>query len=340
MKKYISLIVCSVLLAIAVIAGTPKNSDVIYGRGNGQDYKVNTIEQFAEVLDFFKDYQLVSSNEKSAKSGISGFDSSADEDSTESKKDYTSATFYNKSRGAINYSYSYSGMSSSSKTTFMRELTIYFTQTAVYYKSVGTVMSKSSYSSGDESESVSSIMDFDIDIYMTAEHCYIKFNKFNMSVSGSDDEDGNFVTTDMLDKWFDAGEIAEYFLEINESNYEILSSINDYFEENKFSNFKQSNSVYTLKDDAIKSFFSFILGTSVPDKVKGTFKVNLSTKARPTVTLISSYGDSQENGDVSASGSSYSEDNIAFSNINNTIIQFKANKIYDLNDYLDEEDMW
>ncbi len=337
MKKYVSLIVCSVLLAIAIIIGMPEQTNVTYGRGNGQDCKVKNIEQFSEMLDFFDNYQIKSSNEKSIKSSVSGFSSSIDNSVEAKNENYTSATFYNKSRGASSYSSTYEGMSISYRMTFMRELTIYLTQTAAYYKSVGTIMSKSSYSSAQESESSSNVMDFDVEFYITSEKSYIKFNKFDITTSDTDDE-VNFVTTDMLNKWFDSAEGAEYLLEMNQENYEILSSINNYFERNKFSNFKQSNNVYTIKDDLVNDFCSFVLGGTLPDNAKGSVKINLSNNTKPTVTLIASY--SNNDGSGSASSNLYTEDNIVFSNINNTIAQFNANKIYDLNDFIDEEELW
>ncbi len=342
MKKYISLIICSVLLVIAMVMGSPAKADVVSGRGNGNDTRVTTVEQFVDVLDFFNNYEIKSVGDESSQTEGSGFASSLD-DLIGGNNDaiYTSATFYNKSRATSDQRYSYEGMSSESHATQTRELTIYLTKTSAFYHSVGAVMQNgTSTSSGGETERYSMVMDFDMEIYMTAKVCYIKFNKFDMTASGDDVENENFVTSNMLGKWFDAGELGVYFLQINAQNYEILGDIGDYFDEFKLSNFNQSNNVYTLREDYIQEVFSMIFGMSFPDDVRGSFSLNLSNKVRPTMSLIQAYSLNEYESGYSINASSYAENNMVFKNINNTVVQFKANRIYDLKDYVDEEDLW
>lgn len=67
MKKYVSLIICLVILVIAIVIGEFETSDVVCGRGNGQDSKVNTIEQFSDILGFLKENKKTLQSEKNAK---------------------------------------------------------------------------------------------------------------------------------------------------------------------------------------------------------------------------------------------------------------------------------
>lgn len=350
MKRYVSLAICAVLLIVAIVISAPEKVDVVFGKGSGQDTKVSTIEQFAEVLDFFNNYQLKASTEKSVRVMSEQDQEQNEDDSPLGNLDsddvpasaYTSATFYNKSRGSSEYSYSGNQYSNFSRSVFTRELTIYLMQTAAYYKSVGSIMSRNWQTADGDTESVSSVFDFDFDIYMTAEVCYVKINKFAITGdSMSDFEDADLDSFALMTgKWVDMGEYAELLLEINAANYASLGSINNYFEKNKFSNFTQSNGVYTIKENHLNEFFSFVFGVDFPSDGRGVFKINLSNKIRPSIFLSSSYElDQSTNSGYNIKATAYSENNIAFSNINNTVVRFNADRVYEIADFVDEEDL-
>lgn len=333
MKKYVALIVCSVLLIIAMLMGSATQSDVILGRGNGIDARVATVEQFVDVLDFFTNYKIKSTDSASVEDGVSTFASKKEESK------YTSATFYNKSKMTSNYSSSFSGASSTTNLVFNRELTIYLTETSAYYDSIGKVMQSSTQTYQGETKSYSSYMDFDMEIYMSAKKCYIKFNKFDMFASGDGaSSNENIIKPEMLGKWFDGDEIGSEFLAINQQNYAILEDLGDYFEDYRLSNFNESNGVYKLKQEYLQEVFAVVFGVPETDDMKGEFSLNLSNKVRPTVSIVQSYSASNYNDGQSVSNSAYSQNNMVFSNINNTVINFKATNIYDLEDYIDMED--
>lgn len=328
MKKYISLIVCTVLLITALVMGSPADTGVSYGRGKGNDAKVTSVGQFVDVLEFFNNYEMASEQAQAENSGYASL--------PVQKTQYTSATFYNKSRTTEEY-HRYNGGSSYTMNSSMdRELTIALTKTSAYYKSVGLVMSNRSVSDGDGSESATYIFDFDMDIYVTAGKCYIKLSKFDMmAVEDGEEQEISPFKSNICGKWVDAGEMAEYLLAINEENYAFLGRMGEYFDSYKAENFNISNGVYTIKENKLKEAFAIIFGATMPEEMKGDFVLNLSNSVRPTVKLTQSYKYSED--DYSLSQTAYSENNIAFFNINNTVVEFTAQNIYDVEEFINEE---
>ncbi len=334
MKKYITPIVCSVLLIISLLMGAPSDTSIVSGKGNGTDSQVKTIDQFVDVLEFFNNFKLESDDNSSAQVAGGTYSAGSAE---ENLAKYTSATFYNKSRASSSYSASYSGKSYSSNSKYTRELTIYLTKTAAYYKSVGIIMQNGSSSTDGGTESYSNYVDFDLDIYITTKTSYVKFNKFDITSSGDGATSENFVTPEMLGKWFDASEIAEEMLELNEENYEILYDMGLYFERNKLTHFTQTNGVYTLNKDYLQDVFSDIFDTSFPEDGRGSFSVNLSNSVKPSINFVMSTT-ANSNSTYSVYSTAYSENNMVFSNINNTIIRFNPSRVYDIEDFINEED--
>lgn len=333
MKKYVTPIICSVLLLVSLLVNIPQKEDVFCGRGDGKDLKVTSVEQFVEVLDFFNGEEDVESF--ASQDGISPYGATYNTGYS-AVTPVNSATFYNKSKGKNSYKYD---LNNYSNATFDRELTVYLTYNSAYYKSVGKVMQNQSVSFNGKTAMASSIMDFDVEIYIMQQACCIKFNKFDMissnsSVSEVEDVNNseNYITSDMLGKWFNAGELGTAFLSINSENYELLGSIGEYFETNKLSHFKQSKDVYTLKSENYHNALAFIFGlgdmSEAEDayKIKGDFIFNLSNKVKPSIILTMAFNDEETTG--------YMENNMTFSNINNTIIEFKPEKVYNLRDYI------
>ncbi len=309
MKKYISIIICAVLLAFAFISNTQTESEIISGRGNGVDSKVTTAEEFVDVLNYFNHYKMLSAEEGKVENSNNLYASELNTKANSLK--YTSATFYNKSRISMEYVTDGSDYSEKQKTNMTRELTINFTETAALYHSVGTIMQSSKMQHGEEKIDSSMYFDFDMEIYMTTKVCYIKFNKFNIF----GDDSAPDIKNNMLNKWYNAGSLEEDLLDINQANIAILGSIGDYFEEYQFSKFDQKNKTYVLEKNYFQEVFSSIIGVSVPKDIKGEFIVNLSEETQPKIKLLYSYND---NG--TAWVNAYEENNIIISYINNTII--------------------
>ena len=317
MKKFISLIICAVLLIAAFISDVPNSAEIIAGRGKGVDSKVTNAQEFANVLNYFNEYKMKPVQDGIAKQENNFY--SAETDEKEEKEEYTSATFYNKSKV---YSEIYTTNNKGSvrqTTTFTRELTINFTETAAYYHSVGQIMEKQTIhrettDRQEITEKESMTFDFDMDIYVTTQICYVKFNKFDRVGATEDDSIPN-ISVNMLNTWFSVeGEISEEMLSLNQENLDILGGIGDFFNEFEFSRFKQNNKKYVLEDKYIQEFFK-ILSWIFPKEVRGEFTVNLRDETQPKMRIIESYG---LTGDSIAT--SYAENNIIFSYINNTVI--------------------
>ena len=311
MKKYISLLVCFVLIVFAFITSTPTKMENIAGEGNGENSRVSNAEQLVDVLEFFGSYEIKDVDEQNNQFENKGFSLFGNNISEEDE--YTSVTFYNKSKGASNYRYSKDGVSLNNKVSFMRELTVNFTQTAALYHSVGEMMNYESFVNKDNEQNFNSfVYNFDIEIYITTKVCYIKFNKFDITGLEGDNSVPN-VPIDALNMWLNASVGAEDLLELNKENLDILDSIHDYFKEYKFSRFNQTNKVYSIGKDYLVEAFSIIFNTSFPEKVRGDFSVNLANETRPKINIVQSYtGDNYSH--------QYVENNIVFSYINNTVI--------------------
>ncbi len=321
MKKYISLIVCAVLLIVAFAIGTPAKTGIIAGAGDGKGSHINTVEQFVDVIDFFENYELTSS-------GVTAQTEGTGYSATNSQSAYNSATFYNKSRATVNSYTSRDSYSYSSNSNYTREMTIYLTQGAALYHSVGVILSNTSVNSSGESKDVVMTFDFDMHIYFTADSCLVYFAKWNVTSSDADVTSAyNFVKPSMLNKWYDAGVLGEMLLSVNEENYEVLGAIGDYFDEYKTSKFKTSGKVYTLEDDYVYEVFSLMFGTSYPEDVRGGFTLNLSDSFRPTLSMTEAYSMSNFESSYSYEITAYSENNMVFSNINNTVINASQIKL-------------
>ncbi len=314
MKKYISLIVCSVLLIFALVLGAPAKEVVVAGRGSGSDSRVTTVEQFVDVLDFFSNYEVQVPG-VSAHSDASGYAASQQDEQI-----YTSATFYNKSKATVNSTSSYEGMTQSMSSNYTREMSIYLTKTAALYHSVGVVLTSGTVIAEGETESYSMMFDFDMYIYFNAEDCFVRFQKWDVTASGEDVSSIDFVKSDMIGKWYNAGVLGGELLAINGENYELLGGIGDYFEEYKLTKFNQSGKVYTLKDEHLYEVFSLIFGNQFPEDVRGGFTLNLSNRVQPTMTIHQAYSNSDGENGYFSTITSYAENNIKFSNINNTMI--------------------
>ncbi len=323
MKKYISFVICAVLLAFAFISQVPEQQDIISGRGNGVDSKVTSAQELADVLNYFNNYEMKPIEEASVNKINSLFNAEQknDDEQKEEKKEYTSATFYNKSKSSIDYFMSGNGESTKQTATITRELTVNFTETAALYHSVGIIMQKQSVSQHNASSTItetiteSMFFDFDMNIYMTTDASCVKFNKFDIMGMESDDSVPN-ITANMLNIWFDASEIGKELLSVNQENLNILGGMGDYFEEYKFSKFKQNNKNYVLEKSYLQEVFSILFDVSFPEDVRGEFMVNLADEVQPKIRLIQSYSD----GILSNRVSSYDENNIIISYVNNTVI--------------------
>ena len=317
MKKYISFVICAVLLAFAFISQVPEQQDIISGRGNGVDSKVTSSQELADVLNYFNNYEMKPIEEASVNKINSLFNAEQknDDEQKEEKKEYTSATLYNKSKSSIDYFMSGNGESTKQTATITRELTVNFTETAALYHAVGTIMQKFQTHRDNETQTNSVFFDFDMNIYMTTDASCVKFNKFDIMGMESDDSVPN-ITANMLNIWFDASEIGKELLSVNQENLDILGGMGDYFEEYKFSKFKQNNKNYVLEKSYLQEVFSILFDVSFPEDVRGEFMVNLADEVQPKIRLIQSYTYSEGG----SRASSYAENNIIISYVNNTVI--------------------
>lgn len=322
MKKYISLIICSVFIVIACFIGAFETSDVVCGSGNGRDYSVSTIEQFFDVLAFFNDNEKTSTIEKKNESRLKRLVRSM-ADSTESSA-FSSVTLYDKAKLVMSVSGGVYDLSATA-TGYT-----YLTQTETYVKQQGTILQKTNTSSVIA-------VDIDFELYINNEEVYVKYNKYDYSASGEADDNFNNYIDYLLDKWFlyDVEGGNQPFLEFNSQFKNCYEALGTYFHAYT-SNFKKSSNVYTVKDEFLNDLLCYVYNVESDNINNGELEINLSNKTKPSLKICTSCDYEIDGGKHSEDVTYYVEQYTVFSNINNTVIQFNPDKKYSLTEYMNE----
>ena len=329
MKKFLSVIVCAILVGISAILGVDTEK-VTCGAGNGVNEQIKNVSEVADVLESFG---------FSPSMRLTALSDSDDE------KEYTSATIIFESVGGVSSSSTWSGNTygSSSMNMYMdKTMTCYFTEDASYYDVEAYIRSSSMSSGSGESESNSSVAKIGFQMYIDSEHVYIRFSEFSVT-SNTTETLPDFKK--VLNKWIDATEGGgSSVTSVNDDNYEQMSIIGKYVRNYEEDGFTRSGDVYEMKNDEVKSLcrelFRVVGGSSVADDIKASsFTLNLSNAQSPVMELFYSINVDEES-DNSYSSSRYSvkcsgeeRTKMTLMNINNTVVEFSDSaKIYDVDD--------
>ncbi len=331
MKKFISVIVCAILVGISAVLNIDTEK-VTCGAGNGVNEQIKNVSEVADVLESFG---LSSSTRLTALSD------------SDDEKEYSSATIVFETVGGMSSSSTVSGSGSSSSNMYMdKMMTCYFTEDASYYDVEAYIRSSASVSASGESDSNSSVQKIKAQLYIDADNVFVRFTEFSIT-SNKTETLPDFKK--ILNKWIDVSEgHGSIITNINDDNYEQMSIIGKYIRNYEEDGFTRDGDFYQMKTDEVKSLcrelFRVAGGSSVADDIKtSSFTLNLSNAQHPVMELFYSINVEKE-----SSGSSYASNyykvqcsgeertKITLSNINNTIVEFNESaKIYDADDFED-----
>lgn len=228
-KKIISFVVSIVLLAFCFVSFGDDSRVVVAGVGDGESTPVYNVNELTDVLEFIKQGMVSDSAEFTAFSNYLG-----DSYYTPELSKHTSAT--------VHVSSSVSGSSStdnaeltgglkSSDTSFNRELTCYFTKGATFYVTEGmcyekTVSEKNTLE-GNNTITRATVMNFNMDILVTASSCFVNFREF----SYIDDFETRIVKGEYKNKWIEIPySFVDGLISIDEYNRELLASFEEMFD--------------------------------------------------------------------------------------------------------------
>ena len=338
--KYLSIFACiALLIASIVFMPFDTGNEVTVGEGNGTNEKLNDPEDMQALLKYISDH-----NESDVDSGhkdlarLSYDESQETYDGEENKnqnksrsknktQDYESVTIheqayitssYHLSTHNENLGYIYSD----SNSIFCRQLSVYMTESASYYHSVGQISSTSEYDAPgeDDDEHSYSYLSFDVEIFFNGDTSEIlmKINKWSMvselkTIIISDEILGRWVSFDNT--------VFDYMNMIDGANRDSLGEIEkiiniaidkDMFDKNK--------GKYSLS----KKEFKEILGAD--DLENGEFVVDMSNSECPVVSMkVSGSSKNKPNSNYAYNATSHTNVQYTFENINNTIVRMDKN---------------
>ena len=304
MKRYVMMVV-SVVLIIASLMYLPENVNpaVVAGAGDGENSEIPTADELKSLMDFINGRNL---NVASVDSVSDNRFASAEITSGNSAKKHTSATMHNDSYLSSSTTHKiiesinefgepvYKNVGNT-KVKLNRTLTIYMTDKDTYYVSKGSMTT--TFSDFEEKDnSYESVFDFDMQIYVGAENCYMKFNKFKMTKDGESVIDASKV----MGKWVKIPpKAAEEMLGVIDSaNRSAFQAVQEYVD-GGLKSFDKNGNKYTYT-------------TSWLEEDDTEFVVDLSEVQTPFISMIVDGSND--------SGSMDLQDKITFTNIDNTVI--------------------
>lgn len=348
MAKIIKIVV-SIALAVVSLFVSVTVAEIGAGKGNGADKKVNTIQEFGDLLTNFMSISAKKSEEPNAVSGqikkelgldiLSQYIESEEETKEVYDRNYTSATL--SSQSTVGFYVSQSSSSSQtyysveSKLKMVRDFKMYITPYAILYKIKGFISSENKVS-GNSSKTV---VDFDMELYEGESKAFIRV--FNLEATshtlykGESDQDKFIFPLEYLNRWIllddyaSVSSVSSTLSETTEINLKIFSIIGETLNSIQANELKQSGKTFLIGSERFDRLFYDIVkaqGVSLPSvaEVKGTAFADLSDEVVPKMVLDFNINEKDSNTNSYATSSynvSASErDDICFYNINNTVI--------------------
>ncbi len=316
MKKYLNVIVSLVLVVVCMIFGIVSNDSVTVGAGNGENYKVSTMEEMYSVLSFITDKKAEDEVTTQATEEPSIF-YTVDNALLEIKDEHTSLTmqedavvktYYTHKKAEQNYDGNiYYTTIGRSQASMSRSMTLYMTEQASYYISKGQI--SNSYNATDSRDSSSSSIMFDMEIYVAKTKALLKFNEFAIVSEEYNQQKGETEKTCMTvkasakGKWVEAPQeaVGDMLNMVNSANKDAMSMLKEYIEKSFVDEdytFDKESETYTLKET--------LEGAEV------NLVCDFSEKKTPYLELVTKYKDDENK--------IYVYGGMTFSNIDNTVI--------------------
>ena len=327
MKKFVSMIVASVLLFTAMILpanvkgifSSLGNSGVKSGKGNGTNEKIETVTDTEDVVD--SAVALINSLYRDGSTYASS--------SYDSTPRFESLSLIFERDAKTDVEITGNGISTDVSVSMKNTCDYRMNNNGEAHVIIDGTVNMSSRGS-------SVYMDFEAEIYMSSTKSLMRFTRLNMTMDG-EQMPANYKKA-ILNKWIDltygGGDFANVGESIMQTNYAVLNIFDDYITE--YASFDKKGSVYTMTGSAFDELMQDMigvsaesLGTSMPFNIEteGEMKVDLSKATAPKISLEIEY-DYPDSFSVGGNtvyiheGNNYENISYKFYNINNTVIDF------------------
>ncbi|MBE7067726.1 MAG: hypothetical protein E7381_00335 [Clostridiales bacterium] len=298
MKKYLSWIVCAVLVVGSVFL-SKKQTFSIAGAGNGVAEEFTTIEELGEVLAWMSEK---SGNETEPVVYTESGNALAET----TVKDYTSGSFRISTSFGMSQEVNFNGQEQRVGASMEREMTCYFTETASYYEVDAYIQTKSEQGEGgmytNRATSHSTIR-IKEKLYVDDTHFLVYIEEYTIAIRAKDAE-GNSIDQEEINfepikhKWIDFSEyedasMLELMHTVNGANFGIMTTIGSYMLQNEDEKmFYRSGDTYTLRESHGEGLVALFLGVEDVDadipkdaSLSVDFTVNLSAPKNPFISL-------------------------------------------------------
>ena len=360
MKKFILLGVSFILMISCLVVGSSTNAPLPAGPGSEADYKVENVEDLADVLKFLLDNGTSDTSSIDSETGIDhitllsagGEKYSVDLLSSKGSKKYNSATINILSTAKSQSSSTnpkYTGGVRSSSMSLDREMTMYITKDSTLYDSKGTAnmaqtTEKTEYDNDLDYERVvtkqySYTLDFDMQILKAKNTAYVNFKKFMYT----DNTESRQLKYSNANQWIKMPyEIVDALVSVDSQNRDILKSFGDILDYLLESGEIDEDDLYiTLDEYDFSRLYEETNDTPVSlaalEDGDLEFVYNLSSPATPYISYIMDYAseDSKEIKDfygnvtdrIHVSSSASASEQFIIKNINNTVVSFDKDSV-------------
>ncbi len=346
MKKYLIAIIAAILVVVSLFStAISANQGVRVGAGNGENSKVEDMEDLYSLLEFIMNRKssdrskeinngstpllLASRNSDDISSSENEHKSvTIIEDTVVERTDIFRTPYYNDYSDEPRYR-----DSGKSYVRLVRELKGYVTEDATYYISKGTLEKRSeTYAYQDIKATFTDIyFDFDMHIYIGDNEAFIKINRYNYSLSDEEKTEEQTIRSEYVGKWIQltSKDAISIFASTDDANGQFLSMIKELIEygvikdvepedEDQYPEFEREGDIYIATQE---------FKDEKDEKVTGDMKltINLSEYKSPYLELK---GLNEDGG-----FRSFMLDTITFCNIDNTIVDFNGECDYKFEDF-------
>ncbi len=370
MKRYVMLALAMILLVSSFFVSSPTSQIARVGSGKGEEIKdVDELLDFLNEITKISSEELrVGSNGIGIES-LSSKSKNNDEGQNFTFKNESKTKLVQTNKNTVygsrynEYSGTYEQVIESvtmitTTTEVKRSLTWYRDGSASYYVSQGVITSKKEADRNKEDHDFKYNFIFDMEVYVEKDETYIKVNQLEVLIDSPDHDSANGDYANKiyanLGKWIDVSDsedsanIGVLLSQTDSANVDIIYLIQKFIENYLEENPKDADSGYINieKAEDLVGLPNTTVGmkpTSYDDILDGRFVVDMSNAHAPNIMWqtkldcdIYDFYSSQNQSNLSDKYFSIkAEDyqNITFSNIGNTIVEFPSNI-----DFLDEDD--
>lgn len=337
-KKIISFAVAVVLFIGCAVFASFGSTASIAGTAGKTSAKIETVSDLLSVLNFWetRDTSGATAQLVSMLVAEEDFeDNSGEELST--LPEHTSVTVNIKTNlyaSSKSNNSKYTGGLVSSEQTLDRDLTLYMTEDATFYDSVGMTSVYSSYKDSDTNESRenSTFARWNMRILVDGDKSYVSITELLYSSSTKTFKSTRQLKSENVDKWYELPvSMVDDLIDVDYENREVLDSINDIFEQLIEEEVIDGTEEHISLDE---QDFARIDDSISTDDYTLDFEVDLSNSTSPTIYsyALRNSSDTRKVGEyesVTIDNYIRNEQTLVFSNIDNTAIKFNTNVVKD-----------